>query len=134
MNEEIIFISPTTFDEFLKWVYSSWESGEIIAQNQIAEQASAYQCHTTQWLFSATEQFAKKVAKCDKKIQSRVNDALKQIHDNPVQKIGDTLIPLKHIKDCWRYRIGKYRLLYLANIENRQITFSDFDSRGGVYD
>lgn len=133
MGEEV-FISPMSFTEFLDWIYSAWEIGEVKLPIQVGERASVYQYQSAQWLFSASEQFAKKVAKCDKRLQLRVEDALKEIHNNPIQKIGDTLTPLKHLKDYWRYRIGKYRLLYLADVEHRKIYFSDFDSRGGVYE
>lgn len=50
-------------------------------------------------------------------------------HSNPT-----TIRPLKgKYKGQWRYRIGKLRIVYSVNQDNRTIRITAIDNRGDVY-
>src|SRR5579862_1075283 len=71
----------------------------------------------------------------DRKLQGRILEAINDISEDPVTPRGDTVKPLTGEKQrFWRYRIGDFRLVYLADRENHQITLCTFAPRGGAYD
>jgi len=123
-----------TVEEFISQIHMLWADEESPKLINIAEKAVEYRSSISGWLLSLTAEFQKKIKKCDKTIKTRIDDAIREIDQNPIQPKGDTLKPLVHLKGYWRYRIGKYRLVYFPDTSTHKITFSDFDSRGGVYD
>jgi mRNA-degrading endonuclease RelE of RelBE toxin-antitoxin system len=120
-------------DQFCEILDGLWLS-EDESFTQVAERQAFYQAKVANWYFGARGDFDKRVRKCDKTLQERIKEAIHTIEQNPLQLIGDTLEPLKHQKDKWRYRIGKYRLIYEVDELKKKVTFYDFDSRGGIYD
>jgi mRNA-degrading endonuclease RelE of RelBE toxin-antitoxin system len=78
--------------------------------------------------------FAKAVAKIDRKLQGRILEAVLEIAVNPVEAVGDTIKPLVgELKGCWRYRIADYRLIYSPDCETGNITLLAFASRSSAY-
>ena len=74
------------------------------------------------------------INKIDRKLQSRIWDALVVLKDNPTTKLGNTVKPLvSNLKGLWRYRIGDYRLIYKPVEKFREILLISFSSRGSVY-
>jgi len=57
----------------------------------------------------------------DKKIKRRVLEVITEILKNPCEPRGNTQIPIS--EGMWRYRIGKYRLVYFPYIEKNTIYY-----------
>jgi len=86
------------------------------------------------WLSIFTHEFKKSISKVDKKVKGRIVEAIMEICEAPLEMKGDTQKPLVGEFDGhWRYRIGDYRLIYLPMIDHHKIIFSDFDTRGQIY-
>jgi len=78
--------------------------------------------------------FYKDIATADRKMQGRILAVLAEMAMKPLERKGDTIKPLTGaFKDCWRYRIGDYRLVFLPNAMRAEITLLAFASRGSVY-
>jgi len=86
------------------------------------------------WLSIFTREFKKSISKVDKKVKGRIVEAIMEICEAPLEMKGDTQKPLVgELDGHWRYRIGDYRLIYLPMIDHHKIIFSDFDTRGQIY-
>lgn len=88
------------------------------------------------WLFTFTSQFEKGLSKIgDKKKEGRILEAIRKISKNPLHSSGNTQKPLtKELKGKWRYRIGKYRLIYYPDIENQVVHLLFIGARENIYD
>jgi mRNA-degrading endonuclease RelE of RelBE toxin-antitoxin system len=87
------------------------------------------------WLLGMTKDFRKSIKAIDRKLQGRILGAISEISEDPVTPRGDTVKPLSGDRQkFWRYRIGDFRLVYLPDKENHQITLCTFAPRGGAYD
>jgi mRNA-degrading endonuclease RelE of RelBE toxin-antitoxin system len=87
------------------------------------------------WLIGFSPDFLKHADKIDKKLQGRVYEAIAELSHANLSPQGDTLKPLgRDYKDCWRYRIGDYRLIFLPNKSAGTMTLMAFLPRGGAYD
>jgi mRNA-degrading endonuclease RelE of RelBE toxin-antitoxin system len=86
------------------------------------------------WLVGMTRDFYKDINCIDKKLQGRVLEAIADLSMNPLQVHGDTVKPLTggH-KDCWRYRVGDWRLVFMPNAAQASLTLLAFAPRGSVY-
>jgi len=63
----------------------------------------------------------------DKKTKTRIVKAIDKLPDN-----GDIVkMQGKKLKNIFRLRVGKYRIIF--NIEEEQIKILDVDSRGDIY-
>lgn len=82
--------------------------------------------------------FSKSITKeysYDKEIKSKILDALIHLSKKPNQWLGDTIKQLKGYKeDLWRYRIGKYRLIYIPKLQKRSVVLIGFGQRDNIYD
>ncbi len=86
------------------------------------------------WLSIFTRDFKKSISKLDKKIKGRIVEAIMEICESPIEMKGDTQKPLVgELDGHWRYRIGDYRLIYLPMVDHHKIIFSNFDTRGQIY-
>jgi mRNA-degrading endonuclease RelE of RelBE toxin-antitoxin system len=87
------------------------------------------------WLIGFGDSFNKDIAHVDKTLQGRILSALADLATSPLEFRGDTVKPLRGVfRDCWRYRIGDYRLVFRPNRRNGAITLLAFASRGSIYD
>lgn len=82
--------------------------------------------------------FSKSITKefsYDKEIKGKILDALIHLSKKPNQWLGDTIKQLKGYKeDLWRYRIGKYRLIYIPKLQKRSVVLIGFGQRDNIYD
>ncbi|MBD5164420.1 type II toxin-antitoxin system RelE/ParE family toxin [Helicobacter sp.] len=62
----------------------------------------------------------------------KVISALEQIAQNPYSNTQD-IKRLQDTQNCYRLRIGKYRILYEIREKEILIYAYDTDSRGGIY-
>lgn len=86
------------------------------------------------WAFVMTKAFKKSIAKIDAKAKGQLLTALAEVCDDPLTVKGNTIKPLmRDLKDCWRYRLGNYRLIYLPEKKERTVVFLRFSPRGEVY-
>ena len=82
-----------------------------------------------------SDEFCKSTRGIDRKIQSRVFEAMLQISRDPITSKGDTVQPLASgMKGLWRYRIGDFRLIYCPDTGKRHVTLLEFGSRGSAYE
>lgn len=73
--------------------------------------------------------FIKKEEKLSSDARSRVVEALREILVNP--HAGVPLVgPLRGL---WRVRVGKYRIIYEIDEEEKMVVFHDVDLRKRVY-
>ena len=89
-----------------------------------------------QWSFVFSDKFFKSINKIDRKLQSRIWDALVTLKDKPTTLLGNTVKPLvsnPNLKGLWRYRIGDYRIIYAPVETDRKILFLKFTSRSEAY-
>ena len=84
-----------------------------------------------------TEEFRKKIDKLQSKDSKIVGKKLKeyaypQLREEPFY--GNNVKKLKgYDPDTWRYRIGKYRLFYVIDVEDRIIYMLTIDDRKDAY-
>lgn len=80
--------------------------------------------------------FSKKVVKfydkCDDKFKEKIVNCFEEISVNPLSKRLDIKY-LKGMKNHYRLRIGKYRLLYEIQKNENIVLCYDADSRGNIY-
>ncbi len=62
-------------------------------------------------------------------MRRRVIKAVKRILEEPY--IGIPLV--SNLKGVWKYRIGKYRLLYEIDEEDKTVAFHEIDLRKKLY-
>jgi mRNA-degrading endonuclease RelE of RelBE toxin-antitoxin system len=86
------------------------------------------------WFVGMSSAFSKDIVNIDRTLQGRILEALVEITENPTEVRGDTVKPLTgHLRGCWRYRVGGYRIIYSPNKTTGDITLLAFDSRGSAY-
>ena len=71
--------------------------------------------------------------KIDFELKNRIEKTLKRLESNPVPSDAKFLGRQKDEK-IFRYRIGKYRALYLIDEKNKTILVTKIDKRDKVYD
>lgn len=88
------------------------------------------------YLFAFTSEFRKNIEHYkDKKLQGRVLDAIVEIAKSPESSKGDTIKPLSGaLSGKWRYRIGKFRLIYELDNVKRTIYLIALLPRGEAYE
>jgi len=73
------------------------------------------------------------LAKLDKKIKERIEKRLKNLENNPVPSDSKFIE-----RDCnemvFRYRIGKFRVLYKVKENDKIVLITKIDKRERVYD
>lgn len=73
--------------------------------------------------------FIKSVKRLDKDMKERVKKIVKEILKDPYSGV-----PLTHpLKGFWRKRIGKYRIIYKINEDEKEVLFIDFGLRKKIY-
>jgi mRNA-degrading endonuclease RelE of RelBE toxin-antitoxin system/Na+-transporting methylmalonyl-CoA/oxaloacetate decarboxylase gamma subunit len=88
----------------------------------------------TPWTVVMTRHFTKSLTKIDGRQKQRLRVAISEICDDPLTVRGNTVKPLTHdFKECWRYRIGDFRLIYIPEKDSRKVTLLAFSSRGQAY-
>ena len=112
----------------------SWEVNPNIRYQLRAPAPSPPRTAPPPWFLGMTAEFMTDIGPVDKKLQGRILGALTEIARDPITPKGDTL---KHLtgglKNCWRYRIGDYRLIYSPNSETGNVALLSFSSRGSAY-
>lgn len=74
----------------------------------------------------------KKFLQKHRDLAPKVINALEQIAQNPYSNTQD-IKRLQGTQNCYRLRIGKYRILYEIREKEILIYAYDADSRGGIY-
>jgi len=69
--------------------------------------------------------------KCDNILYERIKDKLNILKDNPVPH--DTKRVVGYEEPTFRIRVGKYRVLYRINYENKLVIIVKIDHRERVY-
>lgn len=70
----------------------------------------------------------------DKPTQSRIDEALDAIGDDPFDVEHRDIKPLHGLlKGLWRYRVGKFRIVYRVNREAEEVQIATIRPRGEVY-
>lgn len=72
------------------------------------------------------------LVKCEKEIFDRISKKLKELAKNPIPH--DSKRVLGYELPTFRIRIGKYRVLYRVNYEEKRIVIVKIDKRERVYD
>ena len=76
-------------------------------------------------LFSKTS--LKRLAKCESKFRSKLIEAIERLPNNgDIKKLKGRII-----KNAYRLRVGRYRVLYVR--EDDRVMILDIDTRGDVY-
>jgi len=87
------------------------------------------------WLLGMSKDFQKDIRQIDRNIQGQILEALDDLVTDPIKPHGDTIKPLTgSFRGCWRYRIGRFRLVYFPDANSGNITLLAFSSRGSSYD
>jgi mRNA interferase RelE/StbE len=76
-----------------------------------------------------TKSFKKEFRKLHKDIQETVLKTLEKTVDNP--HTGKRLEG--KLEGLWRYRVGKYRIIYLIDEEESNVVFLDVGLRKSIY-
>jgi len=96
-----------------------------------------FEMSLTRLSLSFSNDFWKTTNNLDKKMKSRIFDAIAEISIDPITPKGDTIKPLKgenRFESISRYRIGDNRLLYYVDRLKSQIVVLEFGARGEIYD
>ena len=72
------------------------------------------------------------LSKCENKLFERISEKLEILKQNPVPH--DAKRVLGYELPTFRIRIGKHRVLYLVNYEEKRIIVVKIDKREKVYD
>jgi len=72
-----------------------------------------------------TKNFKKEFRKLPKNIQQRILQAIEKTRSNPYA--GTKLH--RELKGLWRWRVGKYRIIYMIDEEQKLIVFLDVGPR-----
>jgi len=88
-----------------------------------------------EWLVAFTSEFRKSIQHYnDKKLQGRILEAISEITLTPMMTKGDTIKCLKGpLEGRWRYRIGKYRIIYYPDLKTKRISLIAISSRENAY-
>ena len=76
-----------------------------------------------------SNQASKFLKKSEKEISKRIIKKIEELKQEPVLHDSKSLFE----KDYFRVGVGKYRILYKAEIKNKIILVSKIDKRGRVY-
>lgn len=82
-----------------------------------------------QYKVALTKNFTKEFRKLPKNIQQRILQAIKKAISNPYA--GTKLH--RELKGLWRWRVGKYRVIYTIDEEQKFIVFLDVGIRKAIY-
>ncbi len=86
------------------------------------------------WRLAASHDFIKMGSRLDSALRHRLTSAIEEIVANPLAPRGSTIRPLTgNHRGLWRYRIGEYRLLYVADVDDHRLDLVSFGSRQDVY-
>ena len=88
-----------------------------------------------EWRFATTRHFERDV-RHHKKVYPEILKAAIEICRDPLSARGDTVKPLSRdfaVPGAWRYRIGRYRLIYVPDRDERKVNFHRFGHRKDVY-
>lgn len=70
--------------------------------------------------------------KCEGILKKRVIQKIKKLKINPV--IHDSKFLQSKRDNCFRIRIGDYRIFYHINYEDKEVTIFKIGKRGNIYD
>ena len=83
---------------------------------------------------SLSKEAAKYYQRMDKSARSRIDEALDAIGSNPFDVEHHDIKPLHGpLKGLWRYRVGKFRIVYRVNREPKEVQIVTIRSRGEAY-
>lgn len=83
---------------------------------------------------SLSKEAAKYYQKMDKPTRDRMDHALDIISDDPFDVEHHDIKPLRGtLKGLWRYRIGKFRIVYCVNRGAKEVQIVTIRSRGEAY-
>jgi mRNA interferase RelE/StbE len=77
-----------------------------------------------------TRSFLKELRKLPDDVKSRVLEAINNILANPFSGVklrGE-------LEGCWRWRVGKYRIIYFIDQESQIVVFLDVGPRKAIYE
>lgn len=77
-----------------------------------------------------TRSFIKEFGKLPENVKKRILDALNKVVETPYA--GTKL--LGKLEGLWRWRIGKYRVVYLVDERRKTVAFIDVGLRKTVYE
>jgi len=77
-----------------------------------------------------TRGFIKEFDKLPKDIRERILEALEKVAEAPY--IGTKL--RGKLEGLWRWRIGKYRIIYLIDEKQKKVVFLDVGLRKAIYE
>jgi mRNA interferase RelE/StbE len=77
-----------------------------------------------------TRGFTKEFDKLPKSIKEQILEALEKAIENPY--VGTKL--RGKLEGLWRWRVGKYRVIYLIDEKEKAIVFLDVGLRKSIYD
>jgi len=81
-----------------------------------------------------SKEAAKYYQKMDKPTRSRIDKALDAIRDDPFDVEHHDIKPLHGLlKGLWRYRLGKFRIVYRVNREAKEVQIAIIRPRGEIY-
>ena len=80
---------------------------------------------------SLSKQAEKFIKKAEKELAKRLIDKIEKLETEPVPQDAKTI---KGSNKTFRVRIGKYRILYTINHEQKEILIAKIDHREQVYD
>lgn len=116
-------------------LYFDYVRGKYELEKPREDSGIQFSIREPDWYIGLTNEFLKSINKIDKKLQSKIFDALKSISESPTEPNGNTVKPLGHqLKGIWRYRVGDYRLLYKPDASSKQILLLRFSHRKKAYD
>jgi mRNA-degrading endonuclease RelE of RelBE toxin-antitoxin system len=94
----------------------------------------AFSLAPSEWSLGMTDDFMKSIRGVERTMQGRILEALSYIIKEPTAAHGDTVRPLSgDLKQCWRYRIGDYRLVYRADPTSKRVVLLAFAPRADSY-
>lgn len=118
-----------------KSIYEQLSSGRIVRYHGVVNFSLSTDARAEiPWAVVMTKNFMKSLTKIDKKMKAKLLSAISEISDDPLTARGDTIKPLTHdFKECWRYRIGDFRLIYIPKKDAHEVVILSFSSRGSAY-
>lgn len=81
-----------------------------------------------------SKEAAKYYRKMDRPTRDRIDKALDAIGDDPFDVEHHDIKPLHGLlKELWRYRMGKFRIVYRVNREAKEVQIATIRPRGKAY-
>jgi mRNA-degrading endonuclease RelE of RelBE toxin-antitoxin system/cytoplasmic iron level regulating protein YaaA (DUF328/UPF0246 family) len=86
------------------------------------------------WLIWLTSEFRRDLSNVDHTaLDSRILNAIDEVSIDPMTPRGDTVQPLHKTQGWWRYRLGKYRLVYYTDNRRKIVFLKNIRERKAVY-